>query len=96
MIHDVIDLRRDKWIPRHDDSKPKFINEIVNDAKNEVIEQSLARESYRLDKLRDHLCGDDDKFRGGDKKVISILNDTFCQFFSLTNNFLMIINLKKK
>jgi len=71
MIQDVIDLRRDKWIPRRNDSKPKLINEIENDAKNEAIEQSMARESYRPDKPRDrdhHRGGDDNKFRGGDNK----------------------------
>lgn len=65
MIQDVIDLRRDKWIPRRVDSKPKLINEIENDAKNEAIEQSMAL-SYRPEK-RDHHRGDD-KFRGGDSK----------------------------
>lgn len=72
MIQDVIDLRRDKWIPRRNDSKPKLINEIENDAKNEAIEQSMARESYRpekpRDRDRDHHRGDDNKFRGGDNK----------------------------
>jgi len=69
MIQDVIDLRRDKWIPRRNDSKPKLINEIENDAKNEAMEQSMAL-SYRdrSEKPRDHHRGDDNKFRGGDNK----------------------------
>lgn len=68
MIQDVIDLRRDKWIPRRNDSKPKLINEIEKDAKNEAMEQSMARESYRPEKPRDHHRNDDNKFRGGDSK----------------------------
>lgn len=68
MIQDVIDLRRDKWIPRRNDSKPKLINEIEKDAKNEAMEQSMARESYRPEKPRDHHRNDDNKFRGGDGK----------------------------
>lgn len=69
MIQDVIDLRRDKWVPRRVDSKPKLINEIENDAKNEAMEQSVALSSYRSDKQpRDHHRGDDNKFRGGDNK----------------------------
>lgn len=51
MIQDVIDLRRDKWVPRRLDSKPKLINEIENDAKNEAIEKSMA--AYRPEKRGD-------------------------------------------
>lgn len=68
MIQDVIDLRRNKWTPRRNDSKPKLINEIENDAKNEAIEQSMGLSSYRPEKSRDHHRGDDNKFRGGENK----------------------------
>lgn len=67
MIQDVIDLRRDKWIPRRTDSKPKLINEIENDVKNEAIEQQSISLSYNRPEKRDHHRGDD-KFRGGDNK----------------------------
>ncbi|XP_050429511.1 eukaryotic translation initiation factor 4 gamma 3-like isoform X2 [Adelges cooleyi] len=67
MIQDVIDLRKDKWIPRRLDNKPKLINEIENDAKNEAIEQSMALSYNRPEKSRDNHRGDD-KFRGGDNK----------------------------
>jgi translation initiation factor 4G len=68
MIQDVIDLRRDKWVPRRNDSKPKLINEIANDAKNEAMEQSVALSSYNRQDKREHHRGDDNKFRGGDNK----------------------------
>ncbi|XP_050056621.1 eukaryotic translation initiation factor 4 gamma 3-like isoform X2 [Aphis gossypii] len=67
MIQDVIDLRRNKWIPRHTDSKPKFINEIENDVKNEAIEQQSISLGYNRPEKRDHHRGDD-KFRGGENK----------------------------
>ncbi|XP_022171727.1 eukaryotic translation initiation factor 4 gamma 3-like isoform X2 [Myzus persicae] len=67
MIQDVIDLRRDKWIPRRTDSKPKMINEIENDVKNEAIEQQSISLAYNRPEKRDHHRGDD-KFRGGDNK----------------------------
>lgn len=68
MIQDIIDLRRDKWVPRRNDSKPKLINEIENDAKNEALEQSIALSSFnRQDKQRDHHRSDE-KFRGGDSR----------------------------
>jgi len=67
MIQDVIDLRRDKWIPRRTDSKPKMINEIENDVKNEAIEQQSITLAYNRPEKRDHHRGDD-KFRGGENK----------------------------
>ncbi|KAL4089885.1 hypothetical protein QTP88_024825 [Uroleucon formosanum] len=67
MIQDVIDLRRDKWIPRRTDSKPKMINEIENDVKNEAIEQQSMSLAYNRPEKRDHHRGDD-KFRGGENK----------------------------
>lgn len=67
MIQDVIDLRRDKWVPRRIDSKPKLINEIENDAKNEAMEQSMALSSFNRPEKRDHHRGDE-KFRGGDNR----------------------------
>ncbi|CAH1732031.1 unnamed protein product [Aphis gossypii] len=63
MIQDVIDLRRNKWIPRHTDSKPKFINEIENDVKNEAIEEQSVSLCYNRPEKRDHHHGDD-KFKG--------------------------------
>lgn len=87
MIQDVIDLRRDKWIPRRVDSKPKLINEIENDAKNEAIEQSMAL-SYRPEK-RDHHRGDD-KFRGGDNKSRRKLY----HYLIIVNNYYFKISLK--
>jgi len=68
MIQDIIDLRRDKWIPRRTDSKPKFINEIENDVKNEAIEQQSISLCYNRPEKRDHHHGDD-KFRGGENKI---------------------------
>lgn len=70
MIQDVIDLRKDKWVPRRLDSKPKLMNEVENDAKNEAIEQSMALSYNRSDK-RDHHRDNhrDDKYnRGGENK----------------------------
>lgn len=67
MIQDVIDLRRDKWVPRRNDSKPKLINEIENDVKNEAIEQQSITSAYNRPEKRDHHRGDD-KFRGGENK----------------------------
>lgn len=67
MIQDVIDLRKNKWIPRRTDSKPKLINEIENDVKNEAIEQQSISLGYNRPEKRDHHRGDD-KFRGGDNK----------------------------
>lgn len=66
MIQDVIDLRKNKWIPRRVDSKPKLINEIENDAKNEAMEQSMALSSYRPEKQREHHR--EEKYRSGDNK----------------------------
>jgi len=74
MIQDVIDLRRDNWIPRRIDSKPKLINEIENDAKNEAIEQSMAlSSSFNRPDNRDSRRGDDKFGRGGDNKSRSKL-----------------------
>ncbi|XP_025201815.1 eukaryotic translation initiation factor 4 gamma 3-like isoform X2 [Melanaphis sacchari] len=67
MIQDVIDLRRDKWVPRRTDSKPKLINEIENDVKNEAIEQQSISLGYNRSEKRDHHRGDE-KFRGGENK----------------------------
>lgn len=71
MIQDVIDLRKDKWVPRRLDSKPKLMNEVENDAKNEAIEQSMALSSYnsRSEKRDHHRDNRDDKYnRGGENK----------------------------
>jgi len=67
MIQDVIDLRRNKWIPRRIDTKPKLINEIENDAKNEAIEQSMAlsSSSFNRNDNRDNRRGDEKFGRGG-------------------------------
>jgi len=68
MIQDVIDLRQDNWTPRRTDSKPKMINEIENDVKNEAIEQQSISLAYNnRPEKRDHHRGDD-KFRGGENK----------------------------
>jgi len=67
MIQDVIDLRRNKWIPRRTDSKPKLINKIEDDVKNEAIEQQSISLSYNKPEKRDHHRGDD-KFRGEKNK----------------------------
>lgn len=37
MLQDVIDLRRQKWIPRRGDSNPKTIDQIQKDAENEQL-----------------------------------------------------------
>jgi len=64
MVQDVIDLRKDEWIPRRTDNKPKMINEIENDIKNElIVQQSISLACNRPEK-RDHRH----KFRGGKKK----------------------------
>lgn len=68
MIQDVIDLRRNKWIPRRVDSKPKLINEIENDAKNEAIEQSIALSSYRPEKQQRGEHHRDEKYRNSENK----------------------------
>ncbi|KAF0749869.1 eukaryotic translation initiation factor 4 gamma 3-like isoform X3, partial [Aphis craccivora] len=67
MIQDVIDLRRNKWIPRRAVGKPKFINEIENDVKNEIIEQQSISFGYNKCEKGDHHRGDD-KFREGENK----------------------------
>ncbi|XP_050535904.1 eukaryotic translation initiation factor 4 gamma 3-like isoform X2 [Daktulosphaira vitifoliae] len=69
MIQDVIDLRKDKWVPRRLDNKPKLINEIENDAKNEAIEQSIALSSYNSRPEKSQRDSHrDDKYRGGESK----------------------------
>lgn len=98
MIQDVIDLRRDKWIPRRNDSKPKLINEIANDAKNEAMEQSVALSSYNRSDKREHHRSDDNKFRGGDNKsrrkyLCSITNQLyFISMFTLLLLFYVFLN----
>ncbi|XP_060860797.1 eukaryotic translation initiation factor 4 gamma 3-like [Metopolophium dirhodum] len=67
MIQDVIDLRRDEWTPRRTDNKPKMINEIENDVKNEAIVQQSLSPAYNRHEKRDHRRGND-KFRGGKNK----------------------------
>lgn len=70
MIQDVIDLRKNNWIPRRVDNKPKLIYEIENDAKNEAIEQSmsLSSSSYNRPDNRDNRRGDEKYGRGSDNK----------------------------
>jgi len=66
MILDVIDLRKNEWIPRRTDSKPKMINEIENDVIIEAIEQQSISLAYNTPVKRDYRH--DGKFRSGKNK----------------------------
>ncbi|XP_046395906.1 eukaryotic translation initiation factor 4 gamma 1-like isoform X2 [Ischnura elegans] len=46
MLQDAIDLKNSKWVPRRDESNPKKISQIVQDAERESMEQSQLAASY--------------------------------------------------
>jgi translation initiation factor 4G len=43
----VIDLRRNKWIPRRQDSNPKTIDQIQKEAENEHLNLPETRDATR-------------------------------------------------
>ncbi|ROT85253.1 Eukaryotic translation initiation factor 4 gamma 3 [Penaeus vannamei] len=66
LMMDVIDLRRNKWIPRREDNKPKTKAQVHEEAKREEIEQQIALASTpnRRDERRD----DRDRKRSRDNR----------------------------
>lgn len=46
MLQDVIDLRRNNWIPRRNDNNPKTISQIQKEADNELLQQQIM--NYQL------------------------------------------------
>jgi len=54
MIQDVIDLRKDKWISRRTDDKPKIINKIENYVINGAIKQKSISLACNRPEKRDH------------------------------------------
>lgn len=68
MILDIIDLRQEKWIPKQNDSKPKLICEVENDAKNEAIAQCMSLFSYESNKSQYCQCDNDKQPCGRNQK----------------------------
>ncbi|XP_037786202.1 eukaryotic translation initiation factor 4 gamma 1-like isoform X24 [Penaeus monodon] len=66
LMMDVIDLRRNKWVPRREDNKPKTKAQVHEEAKREEIEQQIALASTpnRRDDRRD----DRDRKRSRDNR----------------------------
>lgn len=75
LVMDVIDLRRNNWIPRREDNKPKTKAQVHEEVKREEIEQQIAlatTPNRRDDRDRDR---DRDRKRSRDNRGPSMDND---------------------